>query len=101
MSKDALPYVLKKEMEMVAMFENLLTRCVENGELTLTEKQVELIAHNIFVQGQMWGFRRWALRKLFTLEEYIDLQTEILLSGIGGDVTSAEKCLKNETNRNR
>src|SRR6478609_1185565 len=33
LSKDALPYVLKKEMEMVAMFENLLTRCVENGEL--------------------------------------------------------------------
>jgi AcrR family transcriptional regulator len=82
LSKDALPYVLKKEMEMVAMFENLLTRCVENGELELTEKQVEMIAHNIFVQGQMWGFRRWALRKLFTLDEYTELQTALLFSGI-------------------
>lgn len=89
LSKDALPYVLKKEMEMVAMFEELLTRCVENGELTLSKKQIELIAHNIFVQGQMWGFRRWALRKLFTLEEYIEMQTEVLLSGIHSRVSGA------------
>ena len=89
LSKDALPYVLKKEMEMVAMFEELLTRCVENGELRLSNKQIELVAHNIFVQGQMWGFRRWALRKLFTLEEYIAMQTEVLLSGIQGGVSGA------------
>ncbi|MDR4950084.1 TetR/AcrR family transcriptional regulator [Neobacillus cucumis] len=89
LSKDALPYVLKKEMEMVAMFEELLTRCVENGELILTQKQIELVAHNIFVQGQMWGFRRWALRKLFTLEEYIAMQTDVLLSGIENRVTVA------------
>ncbi|MEH7547181.1 TetR family transcriptional regulator [Bacillus sp. AFS076308] len=89
LSKDALPYVLKKEMEMVAMFEELLTRCVENGELRLTQKQIELVAHNIFVQGQMWGFRRWALRKLFTLEEYIAMQTEVLLAGIQTGVSGA------------
>lgn len=71
------------------MFEELLTRCVENGELILTQKQIELVAHNIFVQGQMWGFRRWALRKLFTLEEYIAMQTDVLLSGIENRVTVA------------
>lgn len=83
LSKDALPYVLKKEFEMVAMFENLLNKCVENGELSLSEKQVKIIAHDIFVQGQMWGFRRWALRKLFTLDEYIELQTEFIFKGLG------------------
>jgi TetR/AcrR family transcriptional regulator, cholesterol catabolism regulator len=94
LSKDALPYVLKKEMEMVAMFEELLTRCVENGELRLSKKQIELVAHNIFVQGQMWGFRRWALRKLFTLEEYIAMQTEVLLSGIQGGVSGTVTLLE-------
>lgn len=84
LSKDALPYVLKKEMEMVGMFESMLENCVENGELDLTPQQVRLIAHDIFVQGQMWGFRRWALRKLFTLDEYIDLQTTLLLNGVSG-----------------
>ncbi|MCH6268057.1 MULTISPECIES: TetR/AcrR family transcriptional regulator [Neobacillus] len=83
LSKDALPYVLKKELEMVAMFENMLHKCVENGELELSEKQIKIIAHDIFVQGQMWGFRRWALRKLFTLEEYIELQTEFIFKGLG------------------
>lgn len=82
LSKDALPYVLKKEEAMVAMFESLLSRCIENGELELTEAQVKIIAHNIFVQGQMWSFRRWALRKLFTIEEYIELQTEQLFIGL-------------------
>jgi len=94
LSKDALPYVLKKEMEMVAMFEELLTRCVENGEIRLSKKQIELVAHNIFVQGQMWGFRRWALRKLFTLEEYIAMQTEVLLSGIQGGVSGTVTLLE-------
>ncbi|MGJ7910922.1 TetR/AcrR family transcriptional regulator [Neobacillus sp. LXY-1] len=83
LSKDALPYVLKKEFDMVAMFENLLQKCIENGELDLTQRQVELIAHDIYVQGQMWGFRRWALQKLFTLDEYIDLQTKFIMNGLG------------------
>jgi len=82
LTKDALPYVLRKEMEMVAMFEDVIARCVENGELTLSDKEAKMIAHNIFVQGQMWGFRRWALQKLYTLDEYISLQTEILFAGI-------------------
>jgi TetR/AcrR family transcriptional regulator, cholesterol catabolism regulator len=82
LSKDALPYVLRKELEMVAMFEAVINRCVEKKELDLTEKQIKMLAHNIFVQGQMWGFRRWALHKLYTLDEYIELQTDLILVGI-------------------
>jgi TetR/AcrR family transcriptional regulator, cholesterol catabolism regulator len=82
LSKDALPYVLRKELEMVAMFEAVINRCVEKKELDLTEKQIKMLAHNIFVQGQMWGFRRWALHKLYTLDEYIELQTNLILVGI-------------------
>ncbi len=83
LSKDALPYVLKKELEMVEMFETILSSCVENGEFTIQEKRRKLIAHNIFVQGQMWGFRRWTLQKIYTLEEYTQLQIENVLDGIG------------------
>ncbi|KIY22500.1 TetR/AcrR family transcriptional regulator [Mesobacillus subterraneus] len=84
LTKDALPYVLEKEIEMVEMFENVIERCVENGELDLEETQIKLIAHTIFVQGQMWGFRRWALQKLYTLDEYTQLQTDLLFKGIKG-----------------
>jgi TetR/AcrR family transcriptional regulator, cholesterol catabolism regulator len=91
LSKDALPYVLKKEIEMVGMFEDVINRCVENGELRLTKKQVQMIAHNIFVQGQMWGFRRWALQKIYSLDEYIELQTELLFKGINPNGQGVEK----------
>ncbi|WP_080843811.1 TetR/AcrR family transcriptional regulator [Cytobacillus gottheilii] len=89
LSKDALPYVLKKELEMVAMFEHVVTLCVENGELNLSSEQVQMIAHNIFVQGQMWAFRRWTLQKTYSLEEYIQLQTELLFQGIQGTMIPA------------
>ncbi|MFD0050828.1 TetR/AcrR family transcriptional regulator [Actinomycetes bacterium NPDC127524] len=82
LTRDALPYVLNKELEMVGMFEKVITRCVENGELQLSEQQIKIVSHNIFVQGQMWSFRRWALHKLFSLEEYIELQTEMLIKGL-------------------
>ncbi|OIK12544.1 TetR/AcrR family transcriptional regulator [Bacillus sp. MUM 13] len=82
LTRDALPYVLNKELEMVGMFEKVITRCVENGELQLSDQQIKIVSHNIFVQGQMWSFRRWALHKLFSLEEYIELQTEMLIRGL-------------------
>ncbi|MFC0272439.1 TetR/AcrR family transcriptional regulator [Metabacillus herbersteinensis] len=83
LSKDALPYVLKKEIEMVGMFEKVIEGCVRKGELNLTEQERKLIAHNIFVQGQMWGFRRWALQKMYSIDEYVELQTKVILQGVG------------------
>ncbi|WP_342044763.1 TetR/AcrR family transcriptional regulator [Bacillus sp. OTU530] len=79
---ESIKYILGKEMEMVAMFETILQKCVENGEFLLTKREIDGIAHNIFVQGQMWGFRRWAMQKLYTIEEYTDLQLRYLLNGV-------------------
>jgi TetR/AcrR family transcriptional regulator, cholesterol catabolism regulator len=79
--KDALTYVLNKELELVELFAKMLRRCVENKELLLTESEVQLYAHNIYVAGQMWSFRRWVLRKMYTLEEYVELQTAFLING--------------------
>jgi AcrR family transcriptional regulator len=82
LTKDALPYVLKKELEMVEMFETILASCVDNGVFSLDDRERKLIAHNIVVQGQMWGFRRWALQGLYSLESYTNLQIRNLLEGI-------------------
>lgn len=84
LSKDALPYVLQKEVDMTGMLETLIQKCVDRGVLDMGEAHVHLLAQNIFVQGQMWGFRRWMLQKSFTLEEYIELQTNFLLEGVSG-----------------
>lgn len=79
---ESIKYILRKEMEMVEMFETILQKCVANGEFLLTKPEIDAIAHNIFVQGQMWGFRRWAMQKLYTIEEYTDLQLRYLLNGV-------------------
>ncbi|MEI4801080.1 TetR/AcrR family transcriptional regulator [Bacillus sp. NPDC077411] len=79
--KESLPYVLEKEFQMVGMFEDILQQCVQNKVFTLTKKEIQLLAHNIFIQGQMWGFRRWALQKLYTLEEYTEMQIRYVLNG--------------------
>ncbi|QUW21143.1 TetR/AcrR family transcriptional regulator [Sporosarcina sp. Marseille-Q4063] len=82
--KDALQYVLKKEMEMVALFENILQSCVELGELRINQDDIQMAAHHIVVQGQMWAFRRWALQKSYTIEKFIEIQTEQIFKGIVG-----------------
>ena len=87
--KDALQYVLDKELEMVSLFERLLTECAENGELSLTPKEISLASHHLFVQGQMWAFRRWALKD-FTVEEFIKIQTQFLLQGMAGEKISIQ-----------
>ncbi|MET3684168.1 AcrR family transcriptional regulator [Alkalibacillus flavidus] len=69
--KDAQDYVLNKEKEMMQLFERILAN---NYAAILNETDIVLIANNIFIQGQMWGFRRWVLQKTFTLDDYTDQQ---------------------------
>ncbi|GEN32216.1 AcrR family transcriptional regulator [Cerasibacillus quisquiliarum] len=71
LKKESRDYVLQKEREMVDMFKAMLYKYLP---YKISEVDAELVANNIFVQGQMWGFRRWMLQKQFTLETYIERQ---------------------------
>ncbi|MBO8172044.1 MAG: TetR/AcrR family transcriptional regulator [Bacillaceae bacterium] len=79
LTPEAKKYVLQKEEEITEIFADILRRGIEDGSLSLEEKSVNLMAHNIIVLGEMWTFRRWALRKHYTLEEYTEMQTSLLL----------------------
>ncbi|SEA70598.1 DNA-binding transcriptional regulator, AcrR family [Thalassobacillus cyri] len=79
LSRDAQEYVLQKEKDMLEM----LTQVIRNSISTpMAEQDISLIANNIFIQGQMWGFRRWMLQKEFTLESYTKRQVHFLLEGL-------------------
>lgn len=67
--------ILEKERQMVVILKGALLSCLPEN---YSKQRAELIANNIFVQGQMWGFRRWILRKKFTLDEYIKYQIDFL-----------------------
>lgn len=73
---DVREIVLQKEKDMVLM----LKRAIKlSGAKTMTDDEAGLIANNIFVQGHMWGFRRWMLQKQFSIDQYIDLQMSFIL----------------------
>ncbi|GEN44300.1 TetR/AcrR family transcriptional regulator [Alkalibacillus haloalkaliphilus] len=73
--KDAQEYVLNKEKEMLRLFEIILENSYKD---ILTQDEITLISNNIFIQGQMWGFRRWVLQKEFSLEQYTQHQFNLL-----------------------
>ncbi|UJL46009.1 TetR/AcrR family transcriptional regulator [Virgibacillus sp. NKC19-16] len=79
LKKEARAYVLRKERDMVGMLEHAIVTCLPNE---ISKQDAELLANNIFVHGQMWGFRRWILQKQFTLDEYIDRQIHYIFSGL-------------------
>jgi len=76
--KDAMQYILKKEIEMVSIFEKLIASSVEG----LTKEEIYIAANAIVVQGQSWAFRKWALQKHFTIEQYIAYNIDLSLNGL-------------------
>ena len=76
LSDDLREYVLDRERDMVSMLKWVIVTCVPYD---ITAKDAELVANNIFVTGQMWAFRRWALHKQFTFEEYVEKQMRYLM----------------------
>lgn len=80
--KEAMHYVLDKEVEMVAIFERILRNCKTSNAISLPDEVIYLAANHVVVQGQSWAFRRWALKKHYTIDRYIELQTALFLQGI-------------------
>ncbi len=53
----------------------------ELGKLPPLDNQtIILIGHNISIIGHTWAFRRWYFAKEFTIEQYIEQQTDFIMS---------------------
>jgi AcrR family transcriptional regulator len=70
--------LLKSQADYIQFFENLIKKGVSQG--VFKARSPLLVAHNIVMQGFDWGLRRWFLRSFFTLDNYIKLQTELVMS---------------------
>jgi len=78
--------VLENEVRLTNIFVGALKTLVSNDDLPLMDKDsIELMAHNIVVLGHMWTFRRWYLASRFTVEDYIDIQTDFILGKSMGE----------------
>jgi TetR/AcrR family transcriptional regulator, cholesterol catabolism regulator len=58
----------------------ILRKGVRTGEFKI--ENITLMAHNIIVLGHMWAVRNWYLKKICSLDEYINQQTTIILRSI-------------------
>ncbi|WP_019121047.1 TetR/AcrR family transcriptional regulator [Brevibacillus massiliensis] len=85
--EETMRYVLGREEEITGIFEEILRKGIADGSIGIDEKQVKLMAHNIMVLGEMWVFRRWTLKRDYSLEEYTEKQTALLLREISGKQT--------------
>ncbi|GMA49477.1 TetR family transcriptional regulator [Alicyclobacillus contaminans] len=81
--------VLRHEQEIVAWFEQQLRHGVADGTLGISEEQIPLLAQDIVVMGQMWAFRRWALKGI-SFSQFRELQIRMLMAAASGSTASAE-----------
>ncbi|MCG8685333.1 MAG: TetR/AcrR family transcriptional regulator [Desulfobacterales bacterium] len=72
--------VLVNELNITDIFIQALgSMSGKNNFPSLDEKVLNLVGHNISVLGQMWAFRRWHVKRNFSLEQYISIQTDFIL----------------------
>jgi AcrR family transcriptional regulator len=72
--------VLENELRITDIFVQVIQELSGKGDFPqIPAETVTMLAHNISVLGHMWGFRRWDLARHFTLDQYIDFQTDFVL----------------------
>jgi TetR/AcrR family transcriptional regulator, cholesterol catabolism regulator len=73
--------VLEAELRITGLFIEAMYELRGIGKLPMLEDDtINLIGHNISVLGHTWAFRRWYFGKHFTIEQYIEKQTEFIMS---------------------
>jgi len=70
--------LMKSQADYIHFFKRMIQKGVKEGVFKVQDPL--LLAHNIVMQGFDWGLRRWFLRSFFTLDKYIKLQTELVMS---------------------
>jgi len=72
--------VLENEVRVTGIFLDVISDLVKIGDLpAIGRDSIELIAHNITVMGHMWTFRRWFLKRKYSIDDYIQRQTDFIL----------------------
>lgn len=73
--------VLEAELRITNLFIEAMRELRELGKLPqLDDDTITLMGHNISVIGHIWAFRRWYFGRHFTIEQYIEQQTQFIMS---------------------
>ncbi len=73
--------VLEAELRITNLFIEAMRELRTLGKIPqMDDDTIILMGHNISVIGHTWAFRRWYFAKQFTIEQYIEQQTEFIMS---------------------
>ncbi len=72
--------VLEAELRITDIFLQAISELKGRGTMpSLDNDTINLMGHNISVLGHTWAFRRWYFGKHFTIEQYIEQQTDFIM----------------------
>ena len=77
--------ILDAELEITELFLEAIRELEAEGKLDLDSKTITFIGHTISILGHTWAFRRWYFTKHFTIDQYIEKQTEFILGFLSED----------------
>ena len=78
--------VLEAELRITDVFIQAMSELKRRGTLGgVDDATINLMGHNISVLGHTWTFRRWYFAKNFTVEQYIEQQTDFIMSFVAGN----------------
>ena len=73
--------VLEAELRITNEYIEAMRELRRQGKLPeLDDDTINLAGHNISVIGHSWAFRRWYFARNFTLEQFIEQQTDFIMS---------------------
>jgi AcrR family transcriptional regulator len=91
--------ILNNEADLVAMFEEILSKGCETGEFKVHNKSV--VADNIVVLGETWALRRWLLKDKASHNEFIEQQIKFIMHGIRADSSGKQNTSQNPEKRKK
>ncbi len=72
--------LLSQEIQLADMLKSILTWGVRSGDFKI--KDLDVQAQSIIVLCDAWCLRRWYYRHKYSLKEYTELITDIILKGV-------------------
>lgn len=73
--------VLENEIRITQLVVDALKRiAASEGGMDIPDTKFDLVANNITIMGHMWTFRRWYLTQYHSIDDYIEFQTEFVVS---------------------
>lgn len=79
LNKEAANSMFEKEREQVLILSDVIQAAAPSD---ISKEEADILANNVFIHGHMWGFRRWMLQKHYTIDQYIAMQTKLLLQAL-------------------